>query len=79
MDWKLIDSSQTNIGNQNTIILKMQKEHRICNIKKELYLANKKNDNIINEWFEIRKVKSENQNNEKYTAFNSIAICFTFL
>ena len=60
MDWKLIDSSQTNIGNQNTIILKMQKEHRICNIKKELYLANKKNDNIINEWFEIRKVKSEN-------------------
>lgn len=60
MDWKLIDSSQTNIRKQNTIILKMQKEHRICNIKKELYLANKKNDNIINEWFEIRKVKSEN-------------------
>lgn len=59
MDWKLIDSSQTNIGNQNIITLKMQKENRICNIKKELYLADKGNDNIINEWFEIRKIKSE--------------------
>ena len=60
MDWKLIDSSQTNIGNQNRITLKMQKENRICNIQKELYLAGKENDNVIKEWFEIRKIKSEN-------------------
>ncbi|WP_265427800.1 hypothetical protein [Chryseobacterium sp. YIM B08800] len=57
MDWKLIDSSQTNIGNQNRITLKMQKENRICNIKKELYLAGKEYDNVINEWFEIRAIK----------------------
>ena len=57
MDWKLIDSSQTNIGNQNRITLKMQKENRICTIEKKLYLADKKNDNSVDESFQIRTEK----------------------
>ena len=57
LDWKLIDSSQIQIGNQNQILLTMQKENRICKIKKTLYLADKKNDNPIDEWFQIRKAK----------------------
>ena len=57
LDWKLLDSSQIQIGNQNQILLTMQKENRMCNIKKTLYLADKKNDNSIDEWFQISKVK----------------------
>ena len=58
-DWKLIDSSQINIGNQNKITFRMQKENRICTIEKKLYLADKKNDNYVDEWFQIREIKSE--------------------
>ena len=57
IDWKLIDSSQTNIGNQNKITLRMQKENRICTIEKKLYLADKKNDNSVDESFQIRTEK----------------------
>lgn len=57
MDWKLIDSSQTYIGNQNRITLKMQKENRICTIEKKLYLADKKIDNSVDESFQIRTTR----------------------
>lgn len=57
LDWKLIDSSQIQIGNHNQILLTMQKENRICNIKKTLYLADKKNDNTIDEGFQISTAK----------------------
>lgn len=60
MDWKLIDSSQTNTGNQNKIILKMQKENRICTVEKQLYQGEKGNENVVQEWFEVRTVKIEN-------------------
>jgi hypothetical protein len=57
LGWKLIDSVQTTIGNQIKISLKMQNENRICNIKKILYLAENKNNNHMEEWFEVRKIK----------------------
>lgn len=55
--WKLIDSVQTTIGNQNKISLKMQNENRICNIEKTLFLSYDTTNNTIQEWFEIRKIK----------------------
>lgn len=57
LEWQLIDSLQTDIGNQNKITLKMQKGNRICNIEKKLYLSNKKTYNEIEEWFEITEIK----------------------
>lgn len=53
LDWELMDSLQTNIGNQNKIVLKLKKGNRMCTVEKKLFLANKKNDNFVEEWFEI--------------------------
>ncbi|WP_407481955.1 hypothetical protein [Elizabethkingia meningoseptica] len=60
-DWKLIDSTYTTIGNQHEISLKLQKEHRICHIKKTLYLSENTTNNAIQEWFEIRKDKQNHE------------------
>lgn len=57
LGWKLIDSVQTTVGNQNIITLKMQNENRICNIEKKLFISKNKYQNIIEEWFQIRKSK----------------------
>lgn len=55
LDWKQIDSSNTSIGNQNKISLRLEKDGRICNIKKILWKSNNKSDNQIEETFQIRK------------------------
>ena len=60
-DWKLVDSTYTTIGNQHEISLKLQKEHRICHIKKTLYLSGNTTNNAIQEWFEIRKDKQNQE------------------
>ncbi|MDE5490852.1 hypothetical protein [Elizabethkingia meningoseptica] len=59
--WKLIDSTYTTIGNQHEISLKLQKEHRICHIKKTLYLSGNTTNNTIQEWFEIIKDKQNQE------------------
>ncbi|MBC9929976.1 hypothetical protein [Chitinophaga qingshengii] len=53
--WILTDSVYTSIGNENRISLKMQKDSRVCNIRKSLYVAGDQTNNSIQEWFEIRK------------------------
>ncbi len=55
LGWKLIDSSQTVIGNQHKIILRMQNKYRVCNIEKILYRSTNKTDNLVEEWFDIKK------------------------
>ena len=59
--WRLIDSIYTTIGNQHEISLKLQKEHRICHIKKTLYLSGNTTNNAIQEWFEIIKDKQNQE------------------
>ncbi|OHT30496.1 hypothetical protein BAX95_08490 [Elizabethkingia meningoseptica] len=59
--WRLIDSTYTTIGNQHEISLKLQKEHRICHIKKTLYLSGNTTNNAIQEWFEIIKDKQNQE------------------
>lgn len=57
--WVLIDSSQTKIGNQVKILVSLQKEERICNIEKILYLHPDKKNHEIQETFEIRRSKKK--------------------
>lgn len=57
LGWTLTDSTYTSIGNQNKISVQMQKEDRVCNITKTLFLAEDKMNNQIQEWFEIREIK----------------------
>ena len=65
LEWQLVDSVQTNIGNQNKIVLKMQKGNRTCNIEKILYLSNKKTDNDTEESFDITAInKNQRKTND---------------
>jgi hypothetical protein len=57
LGWKLVDSTYTSKGNQNKISVRMQKEDRVCNITKTLFLSENKKNNQIQEWFEIREIK----------------------
>lgn len=53
--WVLTDSVYTSIGNENKILLTMQKDNRVCNIRKLLYTGEGQANNSMQEWFEVRK------------------------